>query len=103
MALLSTTGEQIVQATAQLPLAEQKEVINQILTANKDLWPVNEAEKTRIWMLLLGGLFAVALVAIICTVILETRSSTNDTTALIAITSAVVAGVIGLFSNPPTR
>jgi hypothetical protein len=103
MAMLSTTGEQIVQATTQLPAAEQREVLNQILAANKDLRPAADAYNTRIWMLLLGGLFAVALVAIICTVVLEARDSANDTTALIAITSAVIAGVIGLFSNPPTR
>lgn len=102
MATLSTTGEQVVEATQQLPPAEQKEVVNQILTANRDLWPANDADKTRIWQLLLGGLFAVALVAIICTVVLEARDSENDTTALIAVTSAVIAGVIGLFSNPPT-
>ena len=103
IAMLSTTGEQIVQATVQLPPAEQREVLNQLLAANKDLRPAADAYNTRIWMLLLGGLFAVALVAIICTVVLEARDSATDTTALVALASAVIAGVIGLFANPPTR
>jgi hypothetical protein len=103
MAILSATGEQIVQAAAHLPPAEQQEVVNQIVAANNGHWSVQDAHRTRIWMLLLGGLFAVALVAMICTVVLEARDNANDTTALIAITSAVIAGAIGLFADPPTR
>ena len=102
MAILSTTGEQIVQAVRQLPPGEQRDVLDQILAGHADLRPADHTGNARIWMLVLGGLFAVALVAIICTVVLEARDNTNDTTALIAITSAVVAGVIGFFANPPT-
>lgn len=51
-------------------------------------------------MTLLIGLFTTALVAVIAGVILATQD--KDATAVVALASAVVAGVIGLFSNPPT-
>jgi len=51
-------------------------------------------------MLLLAGLFIIAIGAIIATVILDVKD--KDGTAVIALASAVVAGVIGLFANPPT-
>ena len=45
-----------------------------------------------LWMTLLIGLFVVALAAIACYVILTLKDAQSDTTALIAIGSAVVAG-----------
>ena len=100
MTALSETGRQIVNAAAALPPEEQKEVIHQVQRLNKDLWTTGDAHRTRLWLTLLGGLFAIAIVAIICGVYLAAKG--EDATALVAIASAVVAGVIGLFANPPT-
>jgi hypothetical protein len=68
--------------------------------ANRDLFPKDDVNRTKLWMTLLYGLFAVALGAIIATVVLQVMD--EDGTAVIALAAAAVAGVIGLFANPPT-
>ena len=100
MAALSTEGQQALYATSNLAQDEKRQVVEEILTANPDLWPTGDKNKTILWITLLGGLFLLALVAIICAVVLAMDD--NDATALVALATAVVAGVIGLFSNPPT-
>ena len=75
-------------------------LFRQVQRLNKDLWTTGDAHRTRLWLTLLGGLFAIAIVAIICAVYLAAKG--EDATALVALASAVVAGVIGLFANPPT-
>ena len=100
MAVRTDEGHDAVQAVEALPPAEKEAAIKEVLTANPGLIPSGDKYKTQLWMALLGGLFGVALVAIICAVILAKED--KDVTALVALASAVVAGVIGLFSNPPT-
>ena len=102
MAALSQTGIDIVTATQTLPPEEKKEVVDQIVTSNPTLFRSDDWRRNQLWMVLLIGLFALALVAIISTVILKVNDGSNDTTALIAVATAIVAGVIGLFANPPT-
>ncbi len=100
MAALSNEGQQALYATSSLDHDEKRKVVEEILTANPGLLPSGDKYKTLLWLALLGGLFLLALVAIICAVILAKDGKGN--TALVALASAVVAGVIGLFSNPPT-
>ena len=100
MATLSNEGQQALYATSNLAHDEKKKVVEEIMTANPDLWPTGDKNKTMLWIVLLGGLFLLALTAIISAVVLAMNS--KGTTALISLASAVVAGVIGLFSNPPT-
>lgn len=100
MAVQSIQGQQAVEAMESLPPEERRAAVREVLTANPGLVPEGDRYKTQLWFALLGGLFLLALVAIICAVVLATRD--EDATALVALASAVVAGVIGLFSNPPT-
>ena len=100
MAALSQDGEQALFTTSRLPHDEQRKIVEELVTANPGLIPSGDKYKTQLWLMLLGGLFLLALVAIICSVVLATND--KGTTALISLASAVVAGVIGLFANPPT-
>ena len=100
MAMQSNDYEQAMAATNRLAPAEKKKVVEETMAANPELFPSGDRYKTQLWLTLLGGLFLLALVAIICAVVLATED--KDATALVALASAVVAGVIGLFSNPPT-
>ena len=100
MAALSNEGRQALDMTASLPEAEQKQVVAEMVAANPGLLPSGDKYKTQLWLMLLGGLFLLALVAIVSAVVLATNN--KGTTALISLASAVVAGTIGLFANPPT-
>lgn len=100
MANLSVGAQQAVQAVEELPAADKKPAVQEILRANRDLFPDNDSDRTKLWIVLLIGLFIVALSALVGSVILTLK--TEDSTALVAIVSAVVAGVIGLFSKSPT-
>ncbi len=100
MSALSNEGRQALDMTASLPEAEQKQVVAEMVTANPGLLPSGDKYKTQLWLMLLGVLFLLALVAIVGAVVLATNN--KGTTALISLASAVVAGTIGLFANPPT-
>ena len=97
MAALSPHSQSLVDAFQQVPESEKKDVVTQL---NAQIFPTGDKYRTQIWMLLLAGLFIIAIGAIIATVILDVKD--KDGTAVIALASAVVAGVIGLFANPPT-
>lgn len=99
MAALSANAQNAVAQVQALPPEEQKAVVQQV-TANPDLFPRSDASRTKLWMTLLYGLFAVALGAIIATVVLQVMD--EDGTAVVALATAAVAGDIGLFANPPT-
>jgi hypothetical protein len=66
---------------------------------NENLFPKDNHDRTIIWVLLLGGLFLIALAALIGAIVLDAKG--KDQTAVIAVVSAVVAGVLGLFANSP--
>ena len=87
----------VVRAFAQLSPPEQQEVARSL---NLETYPKGDKYKAQIWLLLLGGLFFIALAAIVAAVILDVKD--KDGTAVVAIASAVVAGVLGLFASPPT-
>jgi lipopolysaccharide export LptBFGC system permease protein LptF len=97
MVALSPHGQNVVTAFHELPESEKRVLVEEL---NKDTYPRGDKYRTQIWQLLLGGLFVVALAAIIAAVILNVKN--KDGTAVVALASAVVAGVIGLFANPPT-
>jgi hypothetical protein len=75
---------------------EKKQVVEQL---NSETFPTDNAGRTLIWVILLVGLFVIAGAAIIAAANL---GSDKDPSAYIAVTSAVVAGVIGLFAKSPT-
>lgn len=63
-------------------------------------FPKQDNYKAQIWLLLLTGLFVLGLAAIVATIVLEVKD--KDGTAVLALASAVIAGIIGPFANPPT-
>lgn len=100
MPALSSNAQNLVTAPEDLTEADRKAAAQEIQRANPDLFPRSDTNRTMLWMTLLVGLFGLALAAMICSVVLI--KDDGDGTALIAIVSAVVAGVIGLFSKSPT-
>lgn len=100
MYVMTDEGKQAVQQIENLSADEKAAAVKQVLHANPGMLPTSDKHKAILWVTLLGGLFLIALVAIGCGVLLAMNN--EDSTALLAIASAVVAGAIGLFSNPPT-
>ncbi len=98
---MSTEASRLVEHAQTLPQNEQRELVL-YMGANLGMFPDNDADKTKLWLALLGGLFTLALAALIGGVVLVMRAESGSGTAVFSIASAVVAGVIGLFSNPPT-
>ena len=98
---ISANAQQAVQHLQSLPPEDQRDAVATVMTANPDLFPHGDKARTNIWMTLLVGLFVLALAAIIATVILAWKDKEGGT-AVVALATAIVAGVIGLFANPPT-
>lgn len=99
---MSQRGTELLRATEKLPTEEKRELVARLSSVNGEVARRSEHKRTQLWMVLLVGLFVLAFGAIVCTVVLKIYDPQTDTTALIALASAIVAGVIGLFANPPT-
>ena len=97
---LSSEARSLVEQLDQLPATQKKSAVKEVQRANPDLFPVGDEHRTKIWMTLLIGLMSLAAVAIVATVIMGLEG--EDMSGLLAIPSAVVAGVIGLFAKSPT-
>lgn len=96
MALTART-QPLADAVQALPQQEKQDLVRHL---NSQTFPSGDRYKTQIWLLLLGGLFLIAISAVVAAVILDVKG--KDGTAVVALASAVVAGVIGLFATPPT-
>lgn len=99
MSSLSVDGELAVARVEALPAEEKKAAVEKIMTANEGLFPQKDKNRTMIWMTLLIGLFLLGLAALIGTVYLA--HSDKDYAAIIALGTAIVSGVIGLFAKSP--
>ena len=99
MATLSNEAKEAVQKLSALPSEEIKGAVDEVKTANPSLFPVDDGKRTIIWMTLLIGLFVLGITAVIGTVYLAVAG--KDFAAVIALGTAVVGGVIGLFSKSP--
>jgi uncharacterized membrane protein len=98
---LSPEAEGASVAIDALPEDEKRVVVTQILEANPDWIPKGDQAKERLWMILLVGLFAVALVALVCAVVLVLNQA--DSGGAFVVVGAVVAGAVGLFSKNPAE
>jgi len=95
MTALTDKGAGILADFRNLPIAEQKEFVDQ---ANKNL-PKGDLPKTVLWVILLLGLFAIA---ILCIVAGSFSSTGKDAAPFFLIATAVVSGTLGLFASSPT-
>lgn len=99
MAALSSQAKEAVERLSALPEEEIKGAVDEVRTANPSLFPADDGKRTIIWMTLLIGLFVLGITAVIGTVYLAMAD--KDSAAVIALGTAVVGGVIGLFSKSP--
>jgi hypothetical protein len=88
--------QQAVTALKALDHDEQREAVR---SANPGLIPAGDSARTTIWVTLLIVLGIIAVVALVGSIYLAIKD--KDGTAVIAVTSAVVAGALGLFASPP--
>jgi hypothetical protein len=95
---LTPQSQSLIHAVEQLPEEQRKSVVAELDALT---FPTDDKFRTQIWITLLVGLFVLGLGALVGGVVLEVKD--KDATAVVAIASAVVAGVIGLFANPPTK
>jgi|BarGraNGADG00312_1021997.scaffolds.fasta_scaffold81013_1 hypothetical protein len=99
MAALSNEAKDVVQRISALPSEEIKGAVEEVRTANPNLFPVDDGQRTVIWMTLLIGLFVLGITSILGTVYLAVAG--KEFAAVIALGTAVVGGVLGLFSKSP--
>lgn len=96
---LTAPGRTAVQAMTDLPLAERRMAVNQLAQADPDLLPKADAERTKIWITLLGGLFLLAVASIVGAIIITLNG--EEAAALFVLATAIVTGTIGLFAKSP--
>lgn len=77
---------------AGLDVKEKKAVVREL---NAEIFPTGEGSRTLIWVILIVGLLAIAIVALIV------ASSEKNSDAYLAVTTLVIGGIIGLFSKSP--
>jgi len=95
MGALTTKGADLLKEVQNLPIDEQKALVQE---ANKNL-PRGDLPKTLLWVILLLGLFAIA---IICVVAGANIATDKDSAPFFLIATAVVSGTLGLFASSPT-
>ena len=100
MASLSAEGAAAAAQVEALPDEQKQAVVEKVVTANENLFPKGDAGRTRIWLTLLIGLFILGLAALIASTALALKD--KDFSAVIALGTAIVGGVIGLFAKSPT-
>lgn len=100
MAPLSDAANEAVTRVNALVGDDKARAAKAIKQANPDLFPVSDPARTRIWMTLLIGMFALGIVAVIASTILAMNG--KDFSAVIALGSGVVGGLVGLFAKSPT-
>lgn len=98
--MLAATVDVIHQFNS-LPEEEKPAAASAIREANEKLFPSDNKGKTKLWTTLLVGLFILAAGAIVAAVVIAFDG--GDSTAYLLIATAVVSGVIGLFSTSPVQ
>ena len=93
-------ANQAVGPVRTLPAGEKKAAAEAFREANPDLFPDGDKYRTLLWMTLIVGLILVAVVALVVAGVLVAKG--KDSAVAIGVVTAVVAGLIGLFSQSPT-
>lgn len=90
--------ENLVTSIASRPVEEQRQIMKVV---NDRFVPKGDAGLTVLWRWLLGGLFALAALCVLGTIILASNGKSTEATPMMILATAVVTGVIGLFSSSP--
>jgi len=99
---LTEDGIKATETFLAAPPAQQEEMATQMQAGRPDLFSIDDDKsKEHIWITLLIGMFVLALASVGGTIALSLQG--EETSALIAVATAVVAGLFGLFVNSPTR
>jgi len=69
--------------------------------AGETITPKTDESLTVLWRWLLGGLFTLAALCVIGTIVLAANGKSTEATPMMILATAVVTGVIGLFSSSP--
>jgi uncharacterized protein YhaN len=96
---LTESGQAAVQAMTDLPADEKKKAAQMLVQAEPGLFPKADAERTKIWVTLLAGLFFLAMASIVGAVIIALQG--KDAASLFVLATAIVTGTIGLFAKSP--
>lgn len=93
-------ANQAVGTVRALSADDKKAAAEAFRAANPDLFPGGDKYRAMLWMTLIVGLILVALVALVVAGILVAKG--KDSAVAIGVVTAIVAGLIGLFSKSPT-
>lgn len=99
MIMLTEQGLDAASQIDALPREQKKAAVAQVLAANPDLFPTGDGDRTRLWLTLLVGLQVLGLAALAATVVLSLEG--EDVSAVVALVTAIVGGLIGLFARSP--
>lgn len=100
MAAMSDQARSVVESVENLSVVDKKAVVEGVREANPDLFPSGDGGRTTIWMTLLIGLFILGIGALAATAFLAYYD--KEFSGVIALGTAIVGGVVGLFSKSPT-
>ncbi|UFN45820.1 hypothetical protein [Nocardioides okcheonensis] len=93
-------ASQAMDTVRALPAQEKKAATDAFRQANADLFPGGDKYRTQLWLTLIVGLIVVAIIALITAGVLVAKD--KDSAMAIGVVTAIVAGLIGLFSKSPT-
>lgn len=96
MIALSAAAKSVSDSIDQLSPEDRRAVGE---AHRRDLFPEDDKSRTQIWVVLLIGLFVLGLAAIIGAIVFAMAG--KDFAGVIAVGTAIVGGVIGLFSKSP--
>lgn len=97
---LSQAARDAVNGVNALTDDDKKEAAQILQVANPDLFPKSDKDRMVIWLTLVIGMFVLAVAAVIASTVLALNK--KDFSAVIALGTAVVGGLFGLFAKGPT-
>jgi len=100
MVTLNAEAVNVQSALEDLPAAQKKALVQEVLEANPAWIPTTNKAKTTLWLTLIIGVLLVAIVAML--VALQMTSADADATAAWVVATAALTGIFGLFAKSPT-
>ncbi len=81
---------------------DQKQIVDSVLAVNPDFIPQSSRDRARLWLTLIIGVLAVAVLAMAAAVILTVLGRADNAAAAWPIATAALGGLLGLFAKSPT-
>jgi hypothetical protein len=97
---LSPAARDAVNGLNTLTDEDKKEAARVLQVANPEIFPQNDKDRMVIWLAMVIGMFVLAVAAVVASTILALNK--KDFSAVIALGTAVVGGLFGLFAKGPT-